>query len=148
MPAEGWLRFFAARLDGEIKAVQYGYLYRRTFLQMQEGFDLDTATGLGNALRNQVIEHCIVNGVTAYDFLAGYTDNKRRWGVRLRLGHAFFVIGPEPQERPSAPRRALADRPVFPPRQSPDLRGPGRQDGRGLELGAAWPIHEKRPGSC
>jgi hypothetical protein len=45
-------------------------------------------------LRSQVIEHCIANGIEAYDFLAGYTDHKRRWGAACRTGHDFFVIGP------------------------------------------------------
>jgi CelD/BcsL family acetyltransferase involved in cellulose biosynthesis len=91
---EGWLRFFAARLDGEAKAMQYGYLYRNTFLQMQEGFDPEAPNGLGNVLRSRVIEHCIGEGVAAYDFLAGYTDHKRRWGAHLRRGHDFFLMGP------------------------------------------------------
>lgn len=91
--ARGWLRLFSARIKGEIKAVQYGYVYKGAFLQVQEGFDPAAPQGLGNVLRSRVIESCIGEGLAVYDFLAGYTDHKRRWGAVRRDGHDFFISG-------------------------------------------------------
>lgn len=95
----GWLRLYAARVKGQVMAVQYGYAYKGAFLQVQEGFDPDAPQGLGNVLRSRVIERCIGEGLSAYDFLGEYTEHKRRWGAVKREGHDFFVCGPGPRGR-------------------------------------------------
>ena len=95
----GWLRLYVARVKGEVKAVQYGYAYKGAFLQVQEGFDPDAPQGLGNVLRSRVVERCIAEGLSAYDFLGEYTEHKRRWGAEKREGHDFFVCGPGPRGR-------------------------------------------------
>jgi CelD/BcsL family acetyltransferase involved in cellulose biosynthesis len=79
----GWLRLYALKMAQVFKAVQIGYVYNGAFFQIQEGFDPDGPTGIGNVLRGQVIESLIEEGVRVYDFLGDYTDHKRRWrGVR------------------------------------------------------------------
>lgn len=87
----GWLRLAAIRVGRELKAVQIGYVYNRTFYQLQEGFDPTAPAGLGNVLRAQIIEDCIREGVTTYDFLGGFTEHKRRWLARPRTGHDLLI---------------------------------------------------------
>ena len=89
--ANGWLRLFALRVDGVIRAVQYGYAYRGTFYALQEGYDPDAGDGTGNVLRNLVVKACIEEGLREYDFLAEFTDHKRLWRAERRLGHDLFV---------------------------------------------------------
>lgn len=87
----GWLRIFGLEHGGTLAAVQVGYVYGGTFLQMQEGFDPDGPTGIGNVLRGKVVERCIADGLTAYDFLEGFTEHKRRWLAEERGGHDLQV---------------------------------------------------------
>ncbi len=89
--ARGWLRLFALKIGGEFKAVQSGYVYDRTFYQVQEGFDPRAPQGIGNVLRGKVIEHCIMEGLQTYDFLSGFTEHKRRWLAKPRTGHDLFI---------------------------------------------------------
>jgi CelD/BcsL family acetyltransferase involved in cellulose biosynthesis len=88
---EGWLRLYALRLDGVVKAIQYGYAYNQAFHQLQEGFDPKILKGLGNVLRNQVFQACIKEGLQEYDNLGGFTEHKRRWGAVPREGFDFFI---------------------------------------------------------
>ncbi len=90
----GWLRFFALRLAGEIRAVQIGYAYEKVFCQLQEGFDPEAPDGVGNVLRSRVIERCIEEGLTGYDFLGEHTEHKRRWLSESRSGHDVLVVAP------------------------------------------------------
>ena len=87
-----WLWLYGLRDEGEFKAVQIGYVYRGVFHQIQEGFDPDYEKGAGNVLRARIIEDCIRRGVRVYDFLAGASEHKRRWGGELRAG-ADLMIG-------------------------------------------------------
>ncbi len=87
----GWLRLFGMRIGTELKAVQIGYVYGASFVQLQEGFDPAAPHGLGNVLRSRVIESCIREGVRTYDFLGGYTDHKRRWLATTRAGHDLLA---------------------------------------------------------
>lgn len=91
--ARGWLRLYSARIKGQVRAIQYGYAYKNAYLQVQEGFDPEGPDGLGNVLRSRAIERCIGEGLEGYDFLAGYTEHKRRWGAARRDGHDFFICG-------------------------------------------------------
>jgi hypothetical protein len=50
----GWLRIFGLDVQGRLSAVQVGYVYGDAFLQMQEGFDPEGPTGIGNVLRGKV----------------------------------------------------------------------------------------------
>lgn len=87
----GWLRFYALRDGGEIRATQIGYVYGKVFHLLQEGFDPQYADGVGNVLRYKVIEDCIHQGVGAYDFLGELSEHKRRWTATSRKGANVFV---------------------------------------------------------
>ncbi len=98
----GWLHLHALKVDGVVRAIQYGYAYDGVFSQLQEGYDPDVFDGVGNVLRNHVIRTCIENGVREYDFLGGFTEHKRRWGAEVREG-LDLLIG----------RRSLRNRLLF-----------------------------------
>lgn len=104
----GWLRLVALKKDGEIEAIQVGYVYDGHFLQMQEGFNPDFVNGAGNVLRNIVIEQCIEEGLENYDFLGGFTEHKRRWGAQKRDGYDLLI------GRPSLKNRLFFLREVWP----------------------------------
>ena len=87
----GWLRLFGLRVNGELKAVQIGYVYRNVFNQLQEGFDPEFIKGVGNVLRAKVIEQCIDEGLDGYDFLGDMTEHKRRWLGVERTGHDLLI---------------------------------------------------------
>ncbi len=104
----GWLRLYALKLDGVVRAVQYGYGYADTFYQLQEGYDPEAPEGIGNVLREYVFRASIGEGLWAYDFLGEYTEHKRRWGAVQREG-LDLLIG-----RPALKNRLLFTRPVWP----------------------------------
>lgn len=102
------LRMFALTIDGEIRAVQYGYAYGGAFYQLQEGFDPAADSGAGNALRTRVFDACIQEGLTHYDFLGEFTEHKRRWGAAARAGEDRLI------GRKTLKNAVLFKRPVWP----------------------------------
>ncbi len=87
----GWLRIFAVAERGEFKAVQFGYKYNSSLLQMQEGFAPEYCSGVGNVLRHHAFAGCIADGLRQYDFLAGMSEHKRRWLGSVRKGRNFLA---------------------------------------------------------
>jgi CelD/BcsL family acetyltransferase involved in cellulose biosynthesis len=87
----GWLRLYGLLDGNDIKAVQIGYVYRRVFHQLQEGFDPEYLKGAGNVLRARLIEDCIAEGVETYDFLGEMSEHKRRWLSEERTGHDLVI---------------------------------------------------------
>ena len=104
----GWLRLYALKVDGAIRAVQYGYAYDGTFYALQEGYDPHQKNGIGNVLRNLVFRACIEEGLQEYDFLAGFTDHKRLWRAARRPGYDLFL------GRRSLKNRLMFARPLWP----------------------------------
>jgi CelD/BcsL family acetyltransferase involved in cellulose biosynthesis len=90
----GWLGMYSLLDSGVPKAVQIGYVYDRTFLQLQEGFDPDYSSHVGNVLRAFVIEDCIGTGCRTYDFLGGSSEHKSRWLGEERLGADLLAARP------------------------------------------------------
>lgn len=87
---KGWLRLYALKVDGVVKAVQYGYAYGGVLSALQDGCDL-SFSGIGNVLRNLVIKACIEDGLCECDFLGGFTDHKHRLGAEPREGYDLFI---------------------------------------------------------
>jgi len=86
-----WLRFFALYENESIQAIQIGYVYNGTFHQLQEGFNPNAISGIGNILRAHVIEYCISENLKSYDFLGEHTEHKRRWKSNSRIGYELFI---------------------------------------------------------
>jgi CelD/BcsL family acetyltransferase involved in cellulose biosynthesis len=82
------------KVDGVIRAVQYGYAYAGVFSQLQEGYDPDGFDGIGNVLRNHVIKVSVAEGLREYDFLGGFSEHKRRWGATLAQGYDLLIGRP------------------------------------------------------
>lgn len=95
----GWLRLYALRDRGAIKAVQIGYVYNNVFHLLQEGFDPGYMDGAGNVLRLNVIESCIRDGIAHYDFLGGISEHKRRWQAAERMGCDVIITNPRTKSR-------------------------------------------------
>ncbi len=89
--ANGWLSLFGLEVDGEISAVQYGFVYGNKFLSLQEGFDPQGPPGLGIVLRNRVMMWCIENKIEEYDFLGVHSQHKQNWGAEERWGWHLFL---------------------------------------------------------
>jgi CelD/BcsL family acetyltransferase involved in cellulose biosynthesis len=77
------LEFWLLELDGKAVAAQFGFRHGETVFQLQEGFDpAYSGDSVGYVLRAHVIEQLISRGVRRYDFLAGESPSKARWGAR------------------------------------------------------------------
>jgi CelD/BcsL family acetyltransferase involved in cellulose biosynthesis len=88
----GWLRLYALKAGGKVRAMQIGYRYGDAFLALQDGFDPDFVAGIGNVLRHYVIEASVREGIRNYDFLGVMSEHKRRWGAEAREGADVFVL--------------------------------------------------------
>jgi CelD/BcsL family acetyltransferase involved in cellulose biosynthesis len=87
----GWLRLYGLAENGQLKAVQIGYVYGGVFHSVQEGFDPQYLSGVGNVLRLKVVEHCIDSGIHLMDHLGDMTEHKRRWQAVERGGWDVFI---------------------------------------------------------
>jgi CelD/BcsL family acetyltransferase involved in cellulose biosynthesis len=80
----GRLEFWLLDLDGKPVAAQFGFCFDRTFFSLQEGYDtVHSPDSVGYVLRAHVIRQLIAAGVRRYDFLAGESASKARWGARV-----------------------------------------------------------------
>jgi CelD/BcsL family acetyltransferase involved in cellulose biosynthesis len=82
-----------------MQAVQIGYVYNGEYLAMQEGFNPDFASGVGNVLRHVSIEKLIEEGLKSYDFLGGVSEHKELWQAEERLGHDLLIARPSFKNR-------------------------------------------------
>src|SRR5690606_34442189 len=83
LAAQGALRLYALRFDGEVAAVYYGFLHHRRAYVYLTGFDPRFARlSLGTVLLGHAIEQAIRDGATEFDFLRGREAYKYRWGAR------------------------------------------------------------------
>lgn len=79
-----WLEFWLLELDGKPVAAQFGFRYRDTVFSLQEGFDpAYSSDSVGYVLRAQALKQLIGEGVRRYDFLAGESPVKARWGATV-----------------------------------------------------------------
>ena len=81
----GWLRFHTLRVNGDIAAVLYGFLYRGRFYFYQAGFDERLAShSVGLVLMARAIERAIEEGAEQYDMLHGDEPYKFLWAHERR----------------------------------------------------------------
>jgi CelD/BcsL family acetyltransferase involved in cellulose biosynthesis len=94
----GQLEFWLLELDGKPVAAQFAMRYRDAVFQLQEGFDPKHASDrIGYLLRGHVLKQLIAGGVRRYDFLAGQSLHKSRWGsqvstyIHIRFARPYAV---------------------------------------------------------
>jgi CelD/BcsL family acetyltransferase involved in cellulose biosynthesis len=94
--AQGLLEFWLVDVNGQPAAAQFGFRFRNTVAQLQEGYDRKYSTdSVGYVLRARVLQELISQGVRTYDFLGGADESKLRWGAEpahyldLRLARPF-----------------------------------------------------------
>jgi CelD/BcsL family acetyltransferase involved in cellulose biosynthesis len=77
------LQFWLLELDGKPVAALFGFRYRDTVYALQEGFDPSySLDSVGYVLRAYMLKQLIAGGVRRYDFLAGTSPSKTRWGAQ------------------------------------------------------------------
>jgi len=77
---KGWLRLYYIKLNQEIQAVAYGFLYGKTLFGYQLGFNPEFISySLGNNILLRTVEDSIQSECENYDFLRGSEKYKHRW---------------------------------------------------------------------
>lgn len=80
----GQLEFWLLELDGKTVAALFGFRHLDTVYALQEGFDPSyQAESVGYVLRGYMLRRLIDAGVRRYDFLAGQSPSKTRWGAAV-----------------------------------------------------------------
>lgn len=87
-----WIRLCILRQGDVVVAAQFGVVYQGVYYQLQEGYDPASPPGVGNYLRWRSIDAFVEEGVRSYDFMAGYSEHKRRWGALEREGWDHFYV--------------------------------------------------------
>jgi CelD/BcsL family acetyltransferase involved in cellulose biosynthesis len=90
----GWLRLVGVEDDAGLRALEIGYVYKGTFLSLQGGFDPDYLPGVGTAARLAAVSSCIEEGVTTFDYLGEFNDDKRKFGAEERIGCQLLITRP------------------------------------------------------
>jgi len=83
--AEGWLRLFVLRLNGENAAALYGFMYGKKFYFYQSGFDPRYSPySVGLVTMGMAIEAAIRDGAEEFDLLHGDETYKSLWAKERR----------------------------------------------------------------
>jgi CelD/BcsL family acetyltransferase involved in cellulose biosynthesis len=81
----GWLRFTVLRLDGQMVAAHFGWLYAGRFCWYKPTFDIDRKKfSPGEVLLKRAIEQAQADHAEEFDFLLGSEAYKRRFSTRER----------------------------------------------------------------
>lgn len=89
----GWLRLYVLRLNGDIAAVMYGFLYGGTFYFYQHGFDdRYQEHSIGLVLMAMSIQAAIDEGAAGFDMLWGTEPYKFLWARETRELHNIHLF--------------------------------------------------------
>jgi peptidoglycan/xylan/chitin deacetylase (PgdA/CDA1 family)/CelD/BcsL family acetyltransferase involved in cellulose biosynthesis len=126
----GVLRLSWLEWRGKVLAAQYGFMYRGTYLHLQEGYEpASEHWNIGIGLRAWTIRQFLREGVREYDSLAGIGRHKMDWGAHVKESRRITIAartvanrvlchGPEWTERTKAVVKAVV------PQQILDMRRP------------------------
>jgi CelD/BcsL family acetyltransferase involved in cellulose biosynthesis len=90
---KGWLGLYSFELSGKPAAMLYGFKYRHKYYAYIQGIDpAYLKYSVGNLLILHVMNKCIQDQITQFDFLRGAEDYKKRWNTMTRWN--FEVIVP------------------------------------------------------
>jgi CelD/BcsL family acetyltransferase involved in cellulose biosynthesis len=91
----GWLRMYVLRLNEEIAAVMYGFLYNRQFYFYQHGFDDRYARhSIGLVLMALTVRAAIDEGADTFDLLWGTEGYKSLWAREARTLRRIHLFPP------------------------------------------------------
>jgi len=97
MAAQGLVRLFLLRVNGESIAAQYGFSLGRSFQAYQSGMHPEWAKyGVGLLTMGNAIREAIASGHTMFDFLRGCESYKSRWAHLTRQNWTFRVFSHRP----------------------------------------------------
>lgn len=89
----GWLSLSSLLADGEAVASLYGFRYRSKLYAYISGMNpAYHRYGVGNLLLRQVLENCIEEELTEFDFLRGNEPYKYRWNSLTRKNFEVVLI--------------------------------------------------------
>jgi CelD/BcsL family acetyltransferase involved in cellulose biosynthesis len=87
---KGWLLLSFVMLNGQPAAAQYNFKYGNKLYFYQSGFNPRFSKyGLGSLLHMWLIDRCLSEGMSEYDFLRGDEGYKRRWTRSSRVNLRF-----------------------------------------------------------
>ncbi|MBS7646617.1 GNAT family N-acetyltransferase [Candidatus Bathyarchaeota archaeon] len=87
-----WLGLFLLKLSGRPAAVVYGFKDQRKFYGYLSGFDpIYSKYSVGNLLIAHVIEKCIEEGLSEFDFMRGDEKYKVLWETILRWNQTAII---------------------------------------------------------
>src|SRR5688500_9581435 len=105
----GWLRMYVLRLNDEIAAVMYGFLYNRQFYFYQHGFDdRYSRQSIGLVLMALTLRAAIDEGAESFDLLWGTEGYKSLWARDARTLRRIHLFPPHTAGR--IHRRAIEAR--------------------------------------
>jgi len=91
----GWLRMYVLRLNDEIAAVMYGFLYNRQFYFYQHGFDdRYSRQSIGLVLMALTLRAAIDEGAENFDLLWGTEGYKSLWARDARTLRRIHLFPP------------------------------------------------------
>jgi CelD/BcsL family acetyltransferase involved in cellulose biosynthesis len=91
----GWLRMYVLRLNDEIAAVMYGFLYNRQFYFYQHGFDdRYSRQSIGLVLMALTLRAAIDEGAESFDLLWGTEGYKSLWAREARTLRRIHLFPP------------------------------------------------------
>ncbi|MEM7013137.1 MAG: GNAT family N-acetyltransferase, partial [Verrucomicrobiota bacterium] len=91
----GWLYFRIIKIDGEVAAARFDYVYNNKLWNIQGGWNPKLSQlSLGRLLIGMEMKWCIEQGLSEYDFLAGESTYKRSWATDARTLLNVEVLNP------------------------------------------------------
>ncbi len=85
---KGWLALYFLTIDDEPIAAVYSFDYNHKKYGYLTGFDPEFGRyGVGNLLKNYVVEECIKNGFKEYDLTRDFEPYKAEWATGVRTNY-------------------------------------------------------------
>jgi peptidoglycan/xylan/chitin deacetylase (PgdA/CDA1 family)/CelD/BcsL family acetyltransferase involved in cellulose biosynthesis len=88
----GWLRFSSLKWNRRVLACQFGFVYKGTYFQLQEGYEpASEHWNVGAGLRAWSVQALIKDGVREYDFMGGIGRHKMDWGAEVKQSKRLLI---------------------------------------------------------
>ncbi|MEI6176289.1 MAG: GNAT family N-acetyltransferase [Verrucomicrobiota bacterium] len=93
--ASGTLGFYGLRVEGELRALWFGFIGGEIFYSLSLSYDVEfeerTRTGPANVLFGLMLPLLLQRGVREFDHLGGVSEYKTRWGALPRGGSDILI---------------------------------------------------------